>query len=256
VRTFAGGGMGVTAVQRARRGAPVTTARFRAQLQRRLGVPRRGAQQGDGLALLVHRPGEILPRALACAGRLGQAPAAPHRALAPMKRLVQRRTGGDHPPGAGGVSHVDPARACVLRRGACAPGRPQTTGRPAACAPGGNRHLESSPPASLSRSWYLGDGERAYPKSPHRKIATEPPHDLRSCGQKPPCCGGALCGQRREERLDVRELPRCTFIEVTSCMLSALICTRAFLTVRQSLAQDRYGSLLTLSNSYTSLTLR
>jgi hypothetical protein len=39
-------------------------------------------------------------------------------------------------------------------------------------------------------------------------------------------------------------------------MLSALICTRAFLTVRQSLAQDRYGSLLTLSNSYASLTLR
>jgi hypothetical protein len=73
--------------------------------------------------------------------------------------------------------------------------------------------------------------------------ASHAPHGLRSCGQKPPCCGGALCGQRREERLDVRELPRCTFLEVTSCMLSALICTRAFRTVRQSLAQDRYGSL-------------
>jgi len=27
------------------------------------------------------------------------------------------------------------------------------------------------------------------------------------CGQNPPCCGGAHCGQRREGRLDVRALP-------------------------------------------------
>jgi hypothetical protein len=41
-----------------------------------------------------------------------------------------------------------------------------------------------------------------------------------------------------------------------SFMLSALICTRAFRTVRESLTQDRYGSLLALSDSHTSLTLR
>jgi hypothetical protein len=41
-----------------------------------------------------------------------------------------------------------------------------------------------------------------------------------------------------------------------SFMLSALICTRAFLTVRQSLTQDRYGFLLALSDSHASLTLR
>src|SRR4029453_4909721 len=79
---------------------------------------------------------------------------------------------------------------------------------------------------------------------------------MRSCGQKPPCCGGARCGQRREGRLDVSALPSCTCIEVTSCMLSALICTRAFRTVRESLTQDRYGSLLALSDSHASLTLR
>jgi hypothetical protein len=39
-------------------------------------------------------------------------------------------------------------------------------------------------------------------------------------------------------------------------MLSAPICTRAFLTVRQSLTQDRYGFLLALSDSHASLTLR
>jgi hypothetical protein len=46
------------------------------------------------------------------------------------------------------------------------------------------------------------------------------------------------------------------FIKVTSFMLSALICTRAFLTVRQSLAQDRSGFLLALTDSHASLTLR
>jgi hypothetical protein len=33
-------------------------------------------------------------------------------------------------------------------------------------------------------------------------------HDMRACG--PPCCGGALCGQPREGRPYVRELPGCT----------------------------------------------
>jgi hypothetical protein len=38
-------------------------------------------------------------------------------------------------------------------------------------------------------------------------------------------------------------------------MLSALLGNRAFLTVRQSVAQDRCGSLLALSDSHVSLTL-
>jgi hypothetical protein len=37
--------------------------------------------------------------------------------------------------------------------------------------------------------------------------ASHAQHDMSSCGQKPPCCGGAHCGQRREGRLDVRALP-------------------------------------------------
>ena len=45
-------------------------------------------------------------------------------------------------------------------------------------------------------------------------------------------------------------------IEVTSFLLSAIIGNRAFLTVRQSVAQDRCGSLLALSDSHASLTLR
>jgi hypothetical protein len=39
-------------------------------------------------------------------------------------------------------------------------------------------------------------------------------------------------------------------------MLAALLCTRASLTVRQSVAQDRYGSLLALAEAHASLTLR
>ena len=45
-------------------------------------------------------------------------------------------------------------------------------------------------------------------------------------------------------------------IEVTSFMLSAIIGNCAFLTIRQSVAQDRCGSLLALSDSHVSLTLR
>jgi hypothetical protein len=33
---------------------------------------------------------------------------------------------------------------------------------------------------------------------------------MSSCAQTPHCYGGALCGQRREGRQDVRELPGCT----------------------------------------------
>ena len=56
-------------------------------------------------------------------------------------------------------------------------------------------------------------------------------HDVSSCGQKP-------------------------LIEIKSFMLSAVICNRVFLTVRKSVAQDRCGSLLPLSGSHASLTLR
>jgi hypothetical protein len=45
-------------------------------------------------------------------------------------------------------------------------------------------------------------------------------------------------------------------LKVTSCMLSAVICNRTLLTVRQSVAQDRYASLLALAETHASLTLR
>src|SRR4030095_13495676 len=68
---------------------PMTTDRFLEKAERCLLVPLLGKQKVNGLTSLIHGAIEVIPMPFHLNIRLVQAPADPHRALTPMKRLFQ-----------------------------------------------------------------------------------------------------------------------------------------------------------------------
>jgi hypothetical protein len=109
VRALDRGFIGLTAVNRDLFGDPMAVDRFLQKLERRLLIPMLGEQKINGLAGFIHRTIEIAPLPFDADVGLIHPPAAPHRLLAVVKRLLQLRAVLDDPTVDGGVIHVDTA---------------------------------------------------------------------------------------------------------------------------------------------------